>query len=675
MILHLPSFGRRCGVLVVLCTAALSSAGAEDSIVVTDRVVGRTPSIIGINTGEMPRGSAFPEWVGALGVNGARLRLGIKPAASGDSRAASGTDFAHLEKSLRSNAEIETTKLWQHPEGVAASSLDALRRRDIELLATITCPFSFQVLGPDGRIDWSRAWSFWEAYYAQAYQLARQHQVRRYQLFNEPDHAASMKLTQEEYSARLRIGTDAIQSALADVSKRTGKPLLPLISAPCTASIKAFASRGRPDTRDPLIGWGELTMRDRHVRLSGENDPSYSQIQQYAYQQYSINPTNFLGQLDELRNQIQAANGNLPFPIVMTEFNVHTAASFSKLETTLDSPKEFSGLGAMSTALAESGLEEMYFFRLTLSWDGENKRIKKNGLHHVNEDIEPPEITGTTRAAEVIRLAANALAGGRDRLEIKGCAAIRTAATRTRGETDLLLANTNDAGIDNLEVVLPALGRPVLNTFQYVSEKSFGTVSILDSKEGIHLSLPPQSFGELSSREVKSLTPITIPSSSSFSSSAAGHGKLLTGGRDAAHTLLEFKVPRENNAIVFLHLKRNSSAVKPVPLHLYASDRELPPKADLQVGKLPFRRMTAIPSGQAALTIEGLGRGLELAGGFTVDPGTGDTWIEITRAVQRRTPGKEFSLLLTRDIRTKDDTLEAEPVEWISAEMVVYSGA
>jgi hypothetical protein len=85
--------------------------------------------------------------------------------------------------------------------------------------------------------------------------------------------------------------------------------------------------------------------------------------------------------------------------------------------------------------------------------------------------------------------------------------------------------------------------------------------------------------------------------------------------------------------------------------------------------------MTAIPSGQAALTIEGLGRGLELAGGFTVDPGTGDTWVEITRAVQRRTPGKEFSLLLTRDIRTKDDTLEAEPVEWISAEMVVYSGA
>ena len=95
---------------------------------------------------------------------------------------------------------------------------------------TITCPFSFQVLGPDGVIDWSRAWSFWEAYYAQAYQLARQHQVRRYQLFNEPDHAASMKLTQEEYSARLRIGTDAIQSALADVSKRTGKQLLPLIS-------------------------------------------------------------------------------------------------------------------------------------------------------------------------------------------------------------------------------------------------------------------------------------------------------------------------------------------------------------------------------------------------------------------------------------------------------------
>ncbi|NCY22876.1 hypothetical protein EBX31_13100, partial [bacterium] len=211
----------------------------------------------------MPQGSAFPEWVRALGVNGARLRLNVDPERSEDSKISSAADLAHKAKELRAQAENKTPLLWRYTSKMSAKSLGSLRESKIELLATITCPYTFRLLKSDGKTNWSNAWNFWEAYYSQAYQLAAQHQVRRYQLFNEPNHKESAKLTQEEYAVRMVIGTDAIQAALSDAAKATKTDLPPLISAPCTAGISNFKKSGKPDERDSTIGWGELSMRDR----------------------------------------------------------------------------------------------------------------------------------------------------------------------------------------------------------------------------------------------------------------------------------------------------------------------------------------------------------------------------------------------------------------------------
>lgn len=657
---------------LLIAALLLHPAVAGESLTVTDRVEGRTPLILGINTGPMPSGSAFPEWIRNLGVNGVRLRLSARPAEPNAGDPGTERELSARAGELRRLRSVETRKIWRPSVEIADSSLVSLRREGIELLATITVPFSYHLSGPEGRIDWPRAWEFWKSYYAQAYQLALRHQVRRYQLFNEPDHKASMELTQQEYSARLRVGTDAIQAALEDASGDSGQRLEPLISAPCTASIRAFSSRRLPESRDPVFGWGELTMRDRHGRLDGRNDPSWSRIQQYAYQQYSIRPDNFLRQLNGLRDQVTSANGGHPFPIVMTEFNVHTAADFSGRPTTLDSPEEFSGLGAMATAIARSGLEEMYFFRLTMSRDPVADRIKKNGIHHVNETVDPPEITGTTRGAEVIRLSAEALAGGRDLLRVDGGGQVRSAATRSGGETQLLLANTNgtEAG---LEIRLPPQGGQILNTLELVTEERFGTILFPGQGTDLRVSLPARSFARLASRPVDSLAPKLIPAEASFSSLP---GTLLTGGRDSHHTLLEFPSVKANHPLLFLHLTGNSTADHPVPLHLYLVQGPLPPGAELNAGRLPFVRKNPLPGGQG-LTVEGLGRetgGLRLLGGFTIGPGEVDTWVEISRAVRRLQPGEKLALLLSRDIRQKGDSPEQEPVAWRSAELALFSG-
>jgi hypothetical protein len=645
----------------------LFNLGYATDIKVTDRVVGKTPTIIGINTGDMPQGSAFPEWVRALGVNGARLRLNVDPKPSEDPKISSSTDLARKAKELRAQAENKAPLLWRYPSKISTKSLCSLRESKIELLATITCPYAFKLLKSDGKTNWSNAWSFWEAYYAQAYQLAAQHQVRRYQLFNEPNHKESAKLTQEEYAVRMVIGTDAIQTALSDAAQTTKTDLPPLISAPCTAGISNFKKSGKPEERDSTIGWGELSMRDRHRRIDGKDDATYDQFQQYAVQHYSTNPDSTLERLHVLQGEVRTANRSKDLPLIMSEYNIHTARDFAKKETTMDSPEEFSDLGSMAVAISESDLEELYFFRLTLSQNLDDGQVKKNGVHHVNEDLIVPEITGTTRAAEVIRLACSTLSGGRDRLATQVADQLRATATRQKDEFRLLLARTNQTSQPQVEITLPIVSSGSLVTWETVTKDTFGNSQILtpnSSGKGWQVDLPSQSVGLLTLRSFSGVKPETLPLASATSTSGSN---LQSGGIDLAQTLFTFGTTQSKKAATrFLHLKGNYSGSQPIPLHLYAPRKP----ADSENG-FPFRKKQMPKAESSGLTVSGLGIDVDWVGGFTYSASQSEAWIDITSAFERRgTDGMQ--VVIARDVRNKGDQISPEAVEWTSAEIVSY---
>jgi hypothetical protein len=643
------------------------SSNPQIEVRVADRVVGKTPTIIGINTGDMPQGSAFPEWVRSLGVNGARLRLNVDPERSEDPKISSATDLARKAKELRAQAENKTPLLWRYPSKMSAESLRSLRESKIELLATITCPYAFKLLKSDGKTNWSNAWSFWEAYYAQAYQLATQHQVRRYQLFNEPNHKESAKLTQDEYAVRMVIGTDAIQAAFSDAAQTTKTDLSPLISAPCTAGISNFKSSGKPDERDSTIGWGELSMRDRHRRIDGKEDSAYDQFQQYAVQHYSTNPDSTLEKLRELQGEVRKANRGKDLPLIMSEYNIHTARDFAKKETTMDSPEEFSNLGSMAVTIAESSLEELYFFRLTLSQNLDDGQVKKNGVHHVNEDLIVPEITGSTRAAEVIRLATSTLTGGRERLATQVEDKLRVTATRQKDEFRVLLARTNQTSQPQVQITLPTRVSGSLVTWEAVTSETFGNCQILSSNQsgkGWQVDLPSQSVGLLTLRSFSGIKPEALPSTSATSTSGS---VLQSGGTDLAQTLFTFGPTQSKKAATrLLHLKGNYSGGQPIPLHLYA----LRKPADSENG-FPFRKKQMPKVEASGLTVSGLGTDVDWLGGFTYSASQPEAWIDITSAFERR--GSDgMQVVIARDVRKKGDQISPEAVEWTSAEIVSY---
>ena len=412
-----------------------------------------------------------------------------------------------------------------------------------------------------------------------------------------------------------------------------------------------------------------LFRSDRHLRPGGKADPSYDQFQQYAVQYYSANPVSILDQLKELAGQIRNANGGKDLPLVMSEFNIHTARDFAKRATTMDSPEEFPDVGSMAASIAHSGLGELYFFRLTLSKNLDEGGVKKNGVHHVNEEGAVPEITGTTLAAEVIRLAAIALRNGKDLLEVKGPAILRAAATRQSGELQLLLARTNNTPRPELEVTLPSSTSGSLLTWETVEPGHFGTTRILEPATTLRLSLPSTSVGLLRSRPFQGVKPTVIPTSACYSTDSA---RLATGGTNLEQSLFQFSIPPPSpKASVFLHLQAKSSPAASVPLHLYSVTGNLPDASALKAGSFPFRKKDLPQPQSPGLTVQGLGKEIEWVRGFTLDPLQKEVWVDITSAFLRE-PKSQKSLLLARDLRHKDDLPEAEPVEWQSAELVLY---
>jgi hypothetical protein len=463
------------------------------------------------------------------------------------------------------------------------------------------------------------------------------------------------------------IGTDAIQAALSDAAQDSKTDLPPLISAPCTAGISNFKRSGKPEDRDSTIGWGELSMRDRHRRIDGKEDSAFDQFQQYAVQHYSTNPDSTLEKLRELQSEVRTANRGKDLPLIMSEYNIHTARDFAKKETTMDSPEEFSDLGSMAVTIAESALEELYFFRLTLSQNLDDGQVKKNGVHHVNEDLTVPEITGTTRAAEVIRLACSTLTGGRERLATLAADQLRVTATRQKDDLRVLLARTNQTSQTQVQITLPTEVSGSLVTWETVTKDTFGNSQILSSSssgKGWQVDLPSQSVGLLTLRSFSGVKPETLPSTSANSTSGSF---LKSGGTDLAQTLFSFGATQLKKAAThFLHLKGKYSGAQPIPLHLYALS-----KPGTSGENFSFRKKKMPKADAAGLSISGLGTDLDWMGGFTFSPTQSEAWIDITSAFERRrTDGMQ--VVVARDIRNKGDQISPEAVEWSSAEIVSY---
>jgi hypothetical protein len=258
---------------------------------------------------------------------------------------------------------------------------------------------------------WGDRWEQWQHFYAQAFYLAKNFDVRRFQMYNEPNHSSN-DISQAEYLERLRLSSDAVQAAVADVNAIYGKSLDVQMHAPVTAGgSSVFNQRPGGDARDDVTGWGELVMQNLHTNYLGQTDPGFQLIDTYAVQLYNMDGPSFANELQTVKNLVNGGAGGAPVRFAITEFGVHTAAVFENTTETMDSPVKFSTLGSILSNLANAQVEELYLQKFSLTQDDSASGVKKNGLHYVDNDVAPYDIGDTTKGGEVSRLFNRGFAG------------------------------------------------------------------------------------------------------------------------------------------------------------------------------------------------------------------------------------------------------------------------
>lgn len=460
---------------VNVCRRALAAAlpwltagiGWSATLTLQPTPLGDTPALLAYNSGHFVPGSNTRDWWRYSRVTGARLFLTPGLIEAQDDLPGWGDGVVDRAAFLARRAALRADPLnpafinWnyltnrfgltaQHGSNLLEPfhTCATLRALGIALLVNLTAdPGTFPITGPD---DWAGKWELWQHYYFEAFFLGREFDVERFQMWNEPDASSGPALA--DYLERLKLVSDAVQCALADVNRLYGKTLSPRILAPVTAG----------NASSDYTGWGRPIVTNRHVNFLGETDPAFQLIHQYDYHEYNPPVSTFASHLQALHGWLAADMApEARWPTSISEFNAHTAAVFASMPDTLDTPSKFTRLGAIAATLAANDCRELYCFKFSQTLYNSTVPVKKNGTHFVDNTNAPYNIGGITRGGEVWRLFNKAAAPGRQRLAVQtgGAPGVFLATRDPRSETHWLFS-ANDTADVALQLDATRLGLP-----------------------------------------------------------------------------------------------------------------------------------------------------------------------------------------------------------------------
>jgi hypothetical protein len=425
-------------------------------VTVTATTAGTTPEIVGYNSSHFMPGSNTLDFWRYSGVNGARVWPTPSVVEGNDDRAPWGDGvtsqaaFNFRRALLRANptstnyinwAVIESRYQNNPTSGANIINLNyafnSLHSLNIDPLVEIhrsndAFPFA-PITGDNAAAGWADRWEHWQHFYAQAFYLAKNFDVRRFQMYNEPN--LDDDLSVAEYVERLKFASDAVQSAVADVNRIYGKSLDAQVQGPVTA--------GGSNTYGT---WGLPVLQNLHNTI----DPAFRLIDTYAYQQYNDTGEQMTTELNSLRNSVNSAAPGQGIRFAITEFNVHTAGAFDGMTETLETPSKSARLGSILANMANARADELYVFKFSQGPGDGPTGVKKNGTQYVDNEDAPYDIGGVTKGGEVVRMFAKGFAGSNDLFAVPtkfgtGAGDVRLSASYDAEQNRYYLLSANEA--------------------------------------------------------------------------------------------------------------------------------------------------------------------------------------------------------------------------------------
>src|SRR4051794_25260033 len=380
-------------VLSLIAIIALTEPAAMAvNVTASATIAGKTPEIVGYNSGHFMPNSNTADWWRFSGVNGARIFSTPTVVEASDDLSpwgdgvSSQSTFVTRRDNLRANPLSTTYINWPYIEGRYQNNTTTgniinlkyafgqLHDLGIDPLAQIGYTNSSFPWDPGGTVaGWADRWEQWQHFYIQAFYLAKNFDVHRFQMYNEPN---GDDIPPDEWLERLRFSSDAVQAAVADVNRIYGKSLVVQMQGPVSA--------GNPVSYYPR--WGKPAMQSLHTNELGVTDPNFQVMQTYDYQRYDLTGDSFGSELASVKNLVNADAGGSPMRYAISEFNVHTAGNFDATSDTLDTPSEFSRFGSILAQLANNKPDELYIFKFSQTPGTNAGTVKKNGTHFVDND-------------------------------------------------------------------------------------------------------------------------------------------------------------------------------------------------------------------------------------------------------------------------------------------------
>ncbi len=673
------------------------------TLTVKTNKLGSTPDILAYNSGHFYPGSNTKDWWHYSGVRGVRFFVAPNDIEATDDIAGNGdgvltqTDFVNRKNALRVDPLNPNYINWPYFTNRYEThtfsgnifkvnyAFSQARSLNLKILVNISATFGSFTINDSN--DWAGKWELWQHYYAQAFYLGREFDVNHYQMFNEPDHSSAGGITQAQYLERLQLASDAIQSALADVNLIYGKSLVPQILAPVI-------------TTSSYNSWGQTVVTNRHLNYLGQTDSGFSLLHRYDYHEYNSTPSGFGSNLDSLRGSIASAmSPETPFPVTITEFNVHTAGTFSNLTETLDSPTKYSRFGAIAVNLMENFCSELYCFKFSQTENGGGS-VKKNGMHYVDNFNSPYNIGTITKAGEVWRLFNKAFSPGRDRLGFVAGSGADTLDVQTSYDPvakRYYLFSANDTALPvSLNIDLSAWKIPTNNqvVIEEVSQSYYGGAKIWTNLLNGPVVTATQPSNTVWLLSVSSLpqTPVQTIGVSDDAMVSDGTNKFLNDGLNTAcwvrnnstnaagryATLLKFQVPAMNvTNLQFAALTVRASSIngaEPVWAHVYAITNNAWSQGAVNWSTAPNLAQNVSPGMDYGNNfLLGAGNSAEMAGQLVAGATAADRTIDVTDYL-RAHPGTNVSFLLVRPVGFFGDVQNSDGISIVSKESSAANG-
>ena len=684
--------------LVTTFLIGFSLPASAQTITVSSKVVGKTPRIIGLNSGNFKPGSNATTWWKWTGVNGARIFTSaprieasddIEPHGDGVTDEAS---FLARRKSLRAdptNPQHINFEVFKNGYAKTSGHIDFAFALS-ELTANGIAPLIMTARTNDRYPikGWADRWEHWQHYYAQAYHLGKEYGVERYNVYNEPDHD-SRSITQADFLQRLQLASDAIQCAVDDVNRDTDRQLKVQILAPITAgAARDYGPRLKnKDKRDDKIGWGELVIKNIHTDFLGKPKRGFQLIHTYAYQQYNGDAENYSEDLAILKQlvaaDLKAIRSKAKIDFGLTEFNVHSNGVFAERKDNLDEPSRYSKLGGILTGLTSQFPQELYLFKL--SSNARENELQKNAVFHNDRFEAPYNIGGASRAAGVFKLFTKGFCGGLEQhalpaVQGKGLQAI-TSYDKNRRRFCLFVTNQSTQA-QKLNVDLSNWGvRPgVVAQVEEVSQGRLVEVTariVVPRNRTIQFQLPRQSVVLVSIPRTNSGKPLTLtPSDDAVVTAGDSEGQ--NDGGSKTLTVKNSSRRAEDRSVSYLKFNTSevgSSSVERAVLRLHANQSRKGAQSIVHVyglsddkwkeSNLTWKSSANLEASSGAVEkisdnfISGINETAHFVGHLTAGGKSGPVYLDVTDFVAND-DNKEVTFLLVREARIDGEKVDSE---------------